>query len=140
MSLKKIASDNKWFDCCCMSIDYDKENRKTIYDYTDKAGALFSGSYDIYNKKKQMVDTVYIKEVIYNNPVTIVFWSDGTKTKSKAPSKKEYDRADGFIYCIIKKLSCNSLDKLFEEWLPRQEQLIEGPIKVTLKDVRMNSK
>ena len=64
MSLKKIACDNNWIGRCCISIDYDKENRKTIYDYTDKAGALFSGSYDIYNKKKQMVDTVYIKEVI----------------------------------------------------------------------------
>lgn len=140
MSLKKIACDTKWLDCGCISIDYDKENRKTIYDFTEKAGALFSGSYDVYNKKKQRVDTVYIKEVIYNNPVTIVFWSDGTKTKSKALSKKEYDKADGLTYCIIKKLSCNSLDKLFEEWLPRQEQLIEGLIKVTLKDVRANYK
>ncbi len=138
--LKNMINNDKWLENCCCSIDYDKENRRTIYDFTDKAGPIFSGSFDIYNKKKQMVDTIYIREVIYNKPVTIVFWSDGTKTISKCGKSDTYNEETGLLYCIIKKLSTNSLDKLFNEWIPHQSQLIDGPIHVTLKDIRKNSK
>ena len=136
----KNMIDNRWLENCAYSIDFDKENRRTIYDFTEKAGAIFSGSFDIYNKKKQMVDTVYIKEIIYNNPVTVVFWSDGSKTMSKCKKGDKYNEETGLLYCIIKKLSTNSLDKLFTEWLPRQQSIIKCPIHVTLKDVRKNVK
>lgn len=137
--LKNMVNDN-WIDRCCYSIDFDKENRRTIYDFTEKAGALFSGSYDIYNKKKQMVQTVYIKEVIYNKPATIVIWSDGTKTITRCSKEDNYDREVGLLYCVLKKLSTNSIDELCDQWLPIQENLIDEPIKVTLKDIRKNSK
>ncbi|MBO5712181.1 MAG: hypothetical protein J6R47_05015 [Acholeplasmatales bacterium] len=138
--LKNMITNETFLDKCCFSVDYAKEDMRRIYDYTDKAGPIFSGSFDIYNKKKQMVETIYIKEVIYNNPVTVVFWSDGTKTISKCGKGDSYNEETGLLYCIIKKLSTNSLDKLFEEWIPTQKQLVKGPIHVTLKDIRKNSK
>ena len=135
-----INNDN-WLDVCCCSIDFDLENRRTIYDFTAKSGAKFSGSFNIYNEKTNRVETIYITKVIYNNPVTIVFWSDGTKTTSKALKGDKYSEENGLIYCIIKKLAKSmSLRTLFDEWIPKQQSLLDGPSYVTLKDVRANQK
>ena len=112
----------------------------TIIDNTKKAGAIYSGSFDIYSSKKNCVETVYIKEVIYSKPATIVLWSDGTKTISKCIRGDKYSEETGLIYCIIKKLSNNSIDDLFDEWIPKQLSMIDGVKKVTLKNVRKNSK
>lgn len=112
-----------------------------IIDKTAKSGAKFSGSFNIYNPKSNCVETVYIKQVIYNDPATVVFWSDGTKTTSKVIEGTEYDACDGLIYCIVKKLGNEfSLKQLFKEWLPTQESILNDPIYVTLKDVRANNK
>lgn len=137
--LKNMVLDN-WPDEYIHSIDFEVENRRTIYDFTAKSGAKFSGSFNIYNEKSHKVETIYIKEVIYNKPVTIVFWSDGTKTVSKASKGDKYNKETGLIYCIVKKLSTNSIDKLFEEWLPEQENMFGGPYRITLKEVRSKSK
>ena len=140
MSLKNKVNDN-WLNSCCLSIDFDKENRRTIYDFTAKSGAKFSGSFNIYNEKVAKVETIYITKVIYNNPVSIVFWSDGTKTTSKALKGDKYSEENGLIYCIIKKLDKSlSLRTLFDEWIPKQQTILDGPKYVTLKDVRNNNK
>lgn len=112
-----------------------------LNDKLANSGARFSGSFNIYNPKKNCVETVYIKQVIYHDPATIVFWSDGTKTVAKAVEGTDYDAGDGLIYCIVKKLGNGfSLKQLFKEWLPHQENLLNDPIYVTLKDVRANNK
>ena len=142
MSLKNKINNDKWLDVCCCAIDdYDAENRRTIYDFTAKSGANFSGSFNIYNEKTRKVETIYITKVIYNKPVTIVFWSDGTKTTSKALNGDKYSEENGLIYCIIKKLDKSlSLRTLFDEWIPKQQSMLNGPRYVTLKDVRNNNK
>ena len=139
MKLKR--DENGWIDVCCRAIEYEVENRRTIYDFTAKSGAKFSGSFNIYNEKTNKVETIYITKVIYNNPVTIVFWSDGTKTTSKALKSDKYSEENGLIYCIIKKLDKSlSLRTLFDEWIPKQQSMLDGPKYVTLKDVRNNNK
>ena len=141
MQLKTTASNDNWFEKCYYAVDYDAENRRTIYDFTAKSGANFSGSFNIYNEKNHKVETIYITKVIYNNPATIVFWSDGTKTTSKALKGDKYSEENGLIYCIIKKLDKSlSLRTLFDEWIPKQQSLLDGPSYVTLKDVRNNSR
>ena len=132
------ASSNDFWKLLCPSIE--TYTNPTIIDNTKKAGPLYSGSFDIYNAKKNCVETVFIKEVIYNKPATIVMWSDGTKTVTRCSSYDDYSEETGLIYCIIKKLSNNSIDKLFDEWLPFQKTFLNGPSHVTLKDVRVKSK
>ena len=56
-------------------------------------------SYDCLFKKF----TPGVKKVIYNNPATIVFWSDGTKTTSKCDNEDTFDEMTGFLLCIAKK-------------------------------------
>jgi ABC-type Fe3+-hydroxamate transport system substrate-binding protein len=48
------------------------------------------------------------KKVIFNNPATIVFWDDGSKTVSKASKDDEFDKMKGFLTCYYKKISNTS--------------------------------
>lgn len=41
--------------------------------------------------------------VVFNNPATIVFWNDGTKTVVKCSKDDVFDRDKGFVYAVLKK-------------------------------------
>ena len=66
-----------------------------------------------------------IKNVIVNDPATIVFWEDGTKTVVKCQDGDEFDPEKGLAMAIVKKAYgnkgsyCNKLKK----WLPKEEQV-----------------
>lgn len=62
---------------------------------------------------------VRIKKVIFNNPATVVFWEDGTKTVVKAYDE-EFDKEKGLAMAIIKKLHNNkgNFNDLFRKWIP----------------------
>ena len=66
-----------------------------------------------------------IKNVIFNNPATIVFWEDGTKTVVKCQDGDEFDPEKGLAMAIAKKAYgnkgnyCNKMKK----WLPKEEQV-----------------
>lgn len=63
-----------------------------------------------------------IKNVIFNDPATIVFWEDGTKTVVKCQDGDEFDPEKGLAMAIVKKTYgnkgsyCNKLKK----WLPNE--------------------
>jgi hypothetical protein len=44
-----------------------------------------------------------IKQVIFNNPATVIFWSDGTKTIVKSHNE-EFDEEKGFAMAYLKKV------------------------------------
>ena len=64
-----------------------------------------------------------IKNVIFNDPATIVFWEDGTKTVGKCQDGDEFDPEKGLAMAIAKKAYgnkgnyCNKMKK----WLPKEE-------------------
>ena len=64
-----------------------------------------------------------IKNVIFNDPATIVFWEDGTKTVVKCQDGDEFNPEKGLAMAIAKKAYgnkggyCNKLKK----WLPKEE-------------------
>lgn len=64
-----------------------------------------------------------IKNVIYNNPATIVFWSDGTKTVVKCGDYDVYDPEKGLAMAIAKKSLGNKYEyyETFKTWLPEEE-------------------
>lgn len=49
-----------------------------------------------------------IKDVKFNDPATIVFWEDGTKTVVKAQDGEKFDKEKGLAMAIIKKSQDNS--------------------------------
>ena len=59
-----------------------------------------------------------IKNVIFNNPATIVFWLDGTKTVVKAENEP-FDPEKGLAMAIVKKTLGNkgSYYNEFKKWL-----------------------
>lgn len=65
-----------------------------------------------------------IKNVIFNDPATIVIWKDGTKTVVKCQKDKgdTYNPEHGLAMCIIKRMSGNkgSFNDIFTKWLPKE--------------------
>ena len=88
----------------------------------------FGGAYtDAYGNK------VYIKQIIFNKPATIVFWSDGTKTVSKCHEEDEYSTTVGMLTAVMKKFAGGDfVSKTLRDW----SEPVVGSNKVTLSDVR----
>lgn len=62
-----------------------------------------------------------IKNVIFNDPATIVFWNDGTKTVVKAKDGETFDPEKGLAMAICKKMIGKNTCKYYEtfkKWLP----------------------
>ena len=49
-----------------------------------------------------------IKKCIFNDPATVVFWEDGTKTVVKAQNDEEFDPEKGLAMAIAKKALGNT--------------------------------
>lgn len=81
-------------------------------------------------------DKVYITKVLYNNPATIVFWSDGTQTRNICPPDTLYNPDTGLAFCMLKKLMGNTeMAKLFNDWELKDYHNDKNHY-VELKDVR----
>lgn len=63
-----------------------------------------------------------IKNVIFNDPATIVYWRDGSKTVVKAQDEP-FDPEKGLAMAIVKRTLGNEGNyyELFKEWLPKYE-------------------
>lgn len=62
-----------------------------------------------------------IKKVIFNNPATIVFWSDGSKTVVKCIEGDVFDPSKGLAMAISKRVLGDKFKKTFRDWLPKKE-------------------
>lgn len=77
---------------------------------------------------KNLVNRLYgkpneIKKVIFNDPATIVFWDDGSKTVVKAHDEP-FDPEKGLAMAISKKFLGNKDNYYneFKKWLPEEEE------------------
>lgn len=57
-----------------------------------------------------------MKRVIFNNPATIVYWQDGSKTVVKCRADEHYDKEKGLAMCLAKKLLGTEFHRTFKEW------------------------
>lgn len=66
---------------------------------------------------------VSIRKVIFNDPATIVLWSDGTKTVVKCGPEDSYDMEKGLAMAIVKKMAGNDsrFHKVFKKWCKPDE-------------------
>ena len=73
-------------------------------------------------------NTLSIKKVIFNDPATIVFWDDGTKTVVKAENES-FDPEKGLAMAIAKKSLGNrgNYYNEFKKWLPEEEAKWKDP-------------
>ena len=65
-----------------------------------------------------------IKDVIFNEPATIIIWKDGTKTVVKCQEGEGYDPEKGMAMAISKKALGNKGNycEVFKKWLPEVEE------------------
>lgn len=65
-----------------------------------------------------------IKKVIFNNPATIVIWSDDSKTVVKCQEGDTYSKELGLAMCISKKFLGNkgNFNEVFKKWIPAEEE------------------
>lgn len=70
-----------------------------------------------HHKEFERYETVEIADVIFNDPATIVKWTDGTKTVVKCDGDK-FDQEKGLAMAIIKKMLGNTGNyyELFREY------------------------
>lgn len=93
-----------------------------------------------YNFSGFCKDGIYLKEVLYNYPATIAFWSDGTKTVVK-PNDDAYSAVGGLLACFVKKFyGREGFNTFLNDWLPEEFIVTGNPIRVTLGDVMKKHK
>lgn len=115
-------------------IDYPKLVRTYTFEPID-IDLMFSyrPTTDKKNETKKSVDSfetkqstnrrVKIRDVIFSDPATVVFWDDNTKTVVKTRGEEKYDKEKGLAMAIIKKITGNtgSYYNIFKEWCGDEE-------------------
>lgn len=107
------------------------------YSYTttyDPFRAEFCGSFEVVNTiiKNMHNDFEYqfyikpyfnIKKVIFNNPATVVYWEDGTKTVVKCGKDDTYSEETGLALCFMKKALGNkgNYNNTFKKYIKEKE-------------------
>lgn len=71
-----------------------------------------------------------IKNVIFNDPATIVLWEDGTKTVVKCQEGDTYSKETGLALCIAKKALGNqgNFNEVFKKWIPEEEETLTSGV------------
>ena len=101
-------------------VEDDKRNKviKEVW-YT-----AMNPSYGINNPTRVNYKCYYeIRKVIFNNPATIVFWNDGSKTVVKCAEEDTFDPEKGLAMAYMKwKMgNGNQYHKVFKKWIPEEE-------------------
>ncbi len=73
--------------------------------------------------------SVSIRKVIFNDPATVVLWSDGTKTVVKCGPEDKFDMEKGLAMAIVKKMAGNDnrFHKVFKQY-PKKKKKEPGSI------------
>lgn len=68
-----------------------------------------------------------IERVIFNDPATIVIWSDNTKTVVKCQPGDTYDPEKGLALCVCKRFLGNkgNFNNEFKKWIPESPSVID---------------
>ena len=76
-----------------------------------------------YNNMYKNTQMSLIKNVIFNDPATIILWNDGSKTVVKCGEGEVYDPEKGLAMAISKKVLGNKGNyyETFKKWLPEKE-------------------
>lgn len=99
---------NKWFSG--LIGETEKKDLKTLIKESFSSDASLSIVSDMPNM---------IKDVIFRDPATIIFWKDGTKTVVKTQDGEKYDKEKGFAMAVCKKVFGNERDyyHVFKHWM-----------------------
>ena len=132
---KEMGRYEIWLDCGLEDIDRDIEaikrdvnNHGWAWENLCLEPKIDCGSFypktfaEAFNFKPHSIPS--IKNVIFNDPATIVFWNDGTKTIVKARDGDIFDPEKGLAMAISKKALGNKGNycETFKKWLPEEDK------------------
>jgi hypothetical protein len=91
-----------------------------------RSGALYPRCED--KKTASATNTAAIKDVIFAPPVTIVYWSDGSKTVVKCSEKDVFDPEKGLAMAIAKRCGGNkgSYYREIQSWVEKSGKKYPG--------------
>lgn len=97
-----------------------------VKSQTDIATRIWSDFFEMYYSAKTTHDysrcdlPLTVKKVHFNDPVTVVLWTDGTKTIVRCQDGDIYDPEKGLAMAIAKKALGNKGNycEIFKKWLP----------------------
>ena len=107
-------------------LNNEEEERKMIASKIINTGNLYVGKQTLtitgFDNANLIVDIKNnIKDVIFNDPATVVIWNDNSKTvvKCQKETGDTYNKELGLAMCIIKKLSGNTgnYNDVFKKWI-----------------------
>lgn len=84
--------------CHMMNVYGIKNPKVTVNEHNEVTIDMHDGDY-------------YITKVIFNDPATIVFWSDGTKTVVKCCEDDTFDKEKGLAMAVCKKVTGNNSER-----------------------------
>lgn len=98
-----------------LAMDIDKEMRMLAKHTLNKIFGV--------ERLERRENTMTIKKVYFNDPVTVVLWEDGTKTIVRSGDGDIYDPEKGLAMAIAKKALGNKGNyyEIFKKWLPDDE-------------------
>ena len=130
-----MRNDNTYAQIWANHVSDCISDRKNLTTWDDFSSILKDLHKSVYGMTSMSTDTVFLKKVIYNDPATIAFWSDGTKTVVKAQPGDIFDPEKGLAMVIAKKACGNKGNYYngFKRWLPKNqvdnEEIIYKPEK-----------
>lgn len=107
-----------------MEREFKVGDRVCVEDFQDMLTKMF-----LYSEHSNIMlsnKNVEITKVIFNNPATIVFWSDGKKTVVKCGSDEAFDEEKGLAMAISKRVLGNKGNYYneFKKWLPTYPDVV----------------
>ena len=111
---------------------YENDIRVSYIPYSNLYNRIAS---DTQTPKQKAMNS--ITNVIFNNPATIVFWSDGTKTVVKCDERDEFDPEKGLAMAICKKYFGGGFyNDIFKKWIPEEDApAIEIDGQITMNEI-----
>lgn len=94
---------------------------------------------EVFKKEAANMTAASIKNVIFNPPATVVYWSDGSKTVVKCNAKDNFDPEKGLAMAIAKRCANNSPDfyKEMQKWVKKSgyKQPVEDTTKPNMEAI-----
>lgn len=115
-----------------MKYDYNENDIRVAYiPYSNLYNRITS---DTQTPKQKAINS--ITKVIFNDPATIVIWSDGTKTVVKCDERDEFDPEKGLAMAICKKhFGGGFYNDIFKKWIPEETPEIEMDGQITMTEI-----
>lgn len=113
-----------------MDHEFDRHMAKEDYCICHDVVSDLSRTFLLNEYKKGLIEgreivwkSISVDRIIFNDPATIVFWKDGTKTVVKCQEDQTFNPYFGFCAAIAKKLygSNSRLNRIVETYLEKDE-------------------